>query len=190
MESVAAALGDHIDVDTKVSAVLGGIGAGLNFHFLHGFDHGLRGRGGDEVVHDADAVERHGILNLSGTSADESLAGGDALGALGAGQDACGGGGQHHGIATVHGQVGQLFAGDDGGNSGVIRLDKRCTGLHRDGLGDGTGGKGEIVPDGLVDIHHAALALGFSETGKFGGNGVGAVADEVDAIVTILIGCC
>ena len=56
MEVIGAALRDHVDVDAEVGAVLGRVGAGLNFNFLNGFDHRPSRRRGDQIVHDADAV--------------------------------------------------------------------------------------------------------------------------------------
>ena len=63
--------------------------------------------------------------------------------------------------------------------------------------GDGFDGDGflhrtrmerEIVAHDLIDGHDAAGVLQALETGKFGGNIVGADANEVDAIVAVLIG--
>src|SRR5207302_13727 len=64
-----------VDVNAQVCAVLCRVSAGLDLNLLYGFHHRPSGGGGDEIVHDADAIERQAVLNLARAGAVKILAG-------------------------------------------------------------------------------------------------------------------
>ena len=67
-------------MDAHVRAVLGGIGTGLHLDFLNRFHHRPCGRGTNQVVQDADAVERHRVVHLARPGAVKSSPGGGPVG--------------------------------------------------------------------------------------------------------------
>jgi hypothetical protein len=77
---------------------------------LDRLDHRSRGSRGDQIVHDADAIERHAVLNFVRS------------------------GRQAHGVAPHHRKIGELSRGDDRGNGGVIRFDHLSRRFDGDGF--------------------------------------------------------
>ena len=188
MNVVGAGLGDHVDMDAHVRAVLRRVGAGLHLHFLHGVDGRPRGRGGDQVVHDADAVERDAVGDFARAGADEVLPGRHAVGILetrdGAGRDGC----EFQGIATVQGQFGDVADADGFRNAGVVGLDGGGGAFHVDGLGNVADAQCGIVADHLVEIDMDVLNFGGLEAGLPDGDGIVADAHELDIVVTLFVG--
>ena len=177
-----------LTLETTKGAVLRRISARLDLHLLHRFHHGAGGRGGDEIVHDADAVERHAVLDLARSSAVEILAGrhtgGGRLGPL---QHTGRGERDRHGVAAgLPGQRQLREIGDDLRDRGVVGLDGGGSGLHRDRFHYVADFQRDVVAHHLVDIHVDAGHPGHLEPGLLDFQIVVADGHELKVVVSLV----
>src|SRR5262245_51165359 len=74
MKIVSATLGHHVDLNAKIAAVLGRIGACLDLYFLDCIHAWTQSGLCDQVGHNAKAIDRNAALNLSCARTNEALA--------------------------------------------------------------------------------------------------------------------
>ena len=164
---------------------MGRVSAGLDLDFLNGLDHGLHRRRGDQVVHDADAVQRHFVLDLARTGAVEILARGcTGSGSFGALQHAGSGGGEAHGVAAIQRQFGDVAGAKNLRYGGVVGLDRRNGSFHRDRLGHRAHRQQDVGSNRLIDVPTMpGLDGDLFKTGLFHGDAVHADTDEFDGVM-------
>ena len=187
MQIIGAGFRHHVDMDSHVGAVLRAIGAGLDLHFLHRVHRRARRRRGDQVVDNADAVERNAVGDFASTGTDEVLPGGHAVGGLEARQGTGSDRGQFQGVAPVERQFRHVADADCFRNAGVVGLDGGGRTFDVDGLRHVANLQDHIVADNLVQVNMDVLHRSRLETGLLHRNRVVADADELDVVVALIV---
>jgi len=189
VEVVGAVLGDHVHLHAHVAAVLRRICASLHLKLLHRVHRGTKRGGGDQVVHDADAVQRHAVLNLPRARADEVFAAPGVAGRrLQARQHARRRDRQLQRVAPVQRQVRGGCLVDDFTQAGVVGGNRRHAAGHYHLLLHGAYLQPEIRAHNLVGLHEdAGLADGLKPF-FLRGDRVGSDFDELEVVISLGVG--